>query len=99
MSGHRFQAGKPTLIVQLPASQYARPVEDGGPAADVPEDLLGVAGTQRWVSKLFASASLATDTRAYPNRVPFIFCWPPVLAGRRDSAAGGVLAMLKLVPL
>ena len=42
MSGHKLQAGKPTLIVHPPASQYARPVEDGGPAADVLEDLLAV---------------------------------------------------------
>ena len=42
MSGHKLQAGKPTPIVHPPASQYARPVEDGGPAADVLEDLLAV---------------------------------------------------------
>ena len=42
MSGHKFQAGKPILIVQPPASQYARPVEDGRPAANVLEDLLPV---------------------------------------------------------
>ena len=42
MSGHKLQAGKPTLVVQPPASQYARPVKDGGPAASVLEDLLAV---------------------------------------------------------
>ena len=42
MSGHKLQAGKPILIVQPPASQYARPFEDGDPAADVLEDLLAV---------------------------------------------------------
>ena len=38
----QVQAAKPILIVQPPASQYARSVEDGGPAANVLEDLLPV---------------------------------------------------------
>ena len=53
------------------------------------------ASTRRWVSRLLASASLATDTRAYPNSLPLIFRWPPVLAWRHDATVGGVLAMLK----
>ena len=53
--------------------------------------------TRRWFSKLLASASLATDTRAYPWSSPIIFHWPQVLAWRRDSAAGRVLAMLENV--
>ena len=31
-------------------------------------------------SRLLASASLATDTRAYPWSFPLIFHWPTVLA-------------------
>ena len=93
MSGHKFQAGKPILIVQPPASQYARPVKDGGPAANVLETCSQSASTQRWVSKLFASASLA-----YPYSLQIIFLWPPVLAWWRDATAGGVLAMLESVP-
>ena len=36
--------------------------------------------SRRWFSRLLASASLATDTRAYPNGFPLISRWPPVLA-------------------
>ena len=57
------------------------------------------ANTQRWFSKLLTSASLATDTRPYPNSLPLIFRWPPVLAWRRHTTAGGILAMLIFVPL
>ena len=56
------------------------------------------ASTRRLVSRLLASISLATDTRAYPNSLPLIFRWPPVLAWRREATAGGVLAMLGSVP-
>ena len=54
---------------------------------------------RRWVSRLFASASLATDTRAYPKSLPLIFRWPPVLAWLHNITPAVIPAMLKFVPL
>ena len=56
------------------------------------------ASTRRWISRLLAFASLATDTRAYPYSLPIIFRWPPVLAWRLDTTIARVLAMLIFVP-
>ena len=57
------------------------------------------ANTRRWFSRLLASASLATDTRAYPNSFSLIFRWPPVLAWQHHTTTARVLAMLTFVPL
>ena len=56
------------------------------------------ANTRRWFSRLLASASLATDTRAYPNSFSLIFRWPPVLAWQHHTTTARVLAMLTFVP-
>ena len=75
----------------------SRPVL-GALAASVLEDRSQSASTLRWFSRLLASASLNTGTRAYPWSFPLFFRWPPVLARRRDATVGGVLAMLESVP-